>query len=267
MPLSPVVLIVLDGLRYDTARENLAFLEGLVRAGRADVHGIDCELPAISRPLYETILTGRTPADHGIASNAIVRRSQGDNLFALVRKAGGKTAAAAYHWVSELYVSAPFDPVRDRLLLDGDGDIQSGVFYWDDAYPDSHLFADAAALIARDKPDFLLLHPMNVDDTGHKHGGTSIAYRQAARLQSDLIARHVPDWIERGYTVLVTADHGMSEEGDHCGPAHDECHVPFYALGLKLDPAPRQIEIAGLICRLMDVDPETMPTYGGRIER
>ncbi|MGQ2968344.1 MAG: alkaline phosphatase family protein [Allorhizobium sp.] len=80
-----VILIVLDGLRYDVARTCLGYMEGLVAAGRADVRMLTCELPAMSRPLYETLLTGRRPVDHGVVSNGVVRRSVGDNLFGRVR--------------------------------------------------------------------------------------------------------------------------------------------------------------------------------------
>jgi predicted AlkP superfamily pyrophosphatase or phosphodiesterase len=267
--MNKVVLIILDGLRYDAARTCLGYMEGLVAAGRADVRKLTCELPAMSRPLYETLLTGRKPVDHGVVSNGVVRRSLGDNLFAQVRAQGGVTAAAAYHWVSELYVSCPFDRYRDRILVDGTGDITHGVFYWDDAYPDSHLFADAEWLVRSKAPDFLLLHPMNVDDAGHKHGGDSIGYRNAARTQGDLLARHVPDWVEAGYTVIVTADHGMGDDGNHAGPTPQETEVPFYTVGFRVGPdAPiKQTEIAGLVCKLMEVDPGAVPAFDGAIER
>lgn len=267
--MNKVILIVLDGLRHDTARETLGWLEGQVRAGQAQCHALSCELPAMSRPLYETILTGRPPAVHGVVSNHVTRRSQGDNLFARVRAAGGNTAAAAYHWVSELYVSCPFDRYRDRILVDGSGDITHGLFYWDDAYPDSHLFADAEWLVRSKAPDFLLLHPMNVDDAGHKHGGDSVGYRNAARTQGDLLARHLPGWVEAGYTVIVTADHGMGDDGNHAGPTPEETEVPFYTVGFRLerDQPLAQTEIAGLVCRLMDIDAGSMPIFDGAIER
>lgn len=266
-PAPRVILIVLDGLRHSTARDTLGWLEGQVRADRAHCAAIDAELPAQSRPLYETILTGRTPAEHGVASNAIVRRSTGDNLFARVRAAGRRSAAAAYHWVSELYVSAPFDPLTDRLLLDGSGDITDGLFYWDDAYPDAHLFSDAHALITRSAPDFLLLHPMNVDDAGHKAGGSSKLYRDTARAQGDLLARFAPLWQALGYTVIVTADHGMSDDGNHSGPAPDEAQVPLYTLGFRAEPAPLQTELAGLCCRLMQIEPGALRPYDGELTR
>lgn len=262
-----VVLVVLDGLRLDTARDCLGYLEALVAAGRAGVRALTCELPAQSRPLYETILTGRAPADHGIVSNGIRRRSQGDNLFARCRSAGRTTAAAAYHWVSELYVSTPFDAHRDRVLVDGDGDIAHGLFYWSDDYPDSHLFADAEWLVRARDPDFLLVHPMNVDAAGHRHGGNSAAYRKAARQQGDLLARHLPGWRASGRRVIVMADHGMGDDGDHAGPVPAETAVPFYTLGFTIEAAQdlRQTHVAGLVCALMGIDPGALPAFPGRI--
>lgn len=263
-----VVLVVLDGLRHDTARACLGHLEALVAAGRAGVGQMCCELPAMSRPLYETILTGRAPVEHGIVSNGIVRRSAGDNLFARVREAGGVTAAAAYHWVSELYLSAPFDRLRDRILIDGPGMIQHGLFYWHDDYPDDHLLADADWLLRTHDPDFLLVHPMNIDDAGHRHGGASAAYRDAARKAGDLLARYLPGWLDTGRLVIVTADHGMGDDGAHAGPSPEETAVPLYTLGFRLDPetALPQTRLAGLVCRLMGIDPGAIPPFDGPIE-
>jgi predicted AlkP superfamily pyrophosphatase or phosphodiesterase len=263
--MTKVVLIVLDGLRYDAARVCLGYLEGLVEAGRAEVRKLRCELPAMSRPLYETLLTGRRPVDHGVVSNGVVRRSEGENLFARCREAGKVTAAAAYHWVSELYVSCPFDRHRDRILIDGTGDITHGLFYWDDHYPDSHLFGDAEWLVRAKEPDFLLLHPMNVDDAGHKHGGDSAGYRNTARTQGDLLARHLPGWLAAGYRIIVTADHGMGDDGNHAGPTPAETEVPFYSMGFHLlsDAELSQVQIAGLICRLLAIEPGSMAAYNG----
>ena len=37
----------------------------------------------------------------------------------------------------------------------------------------NHVFADADVLLRRHSPDFLLIHPMNIDNEGHRHGGSS----------------------------------------------------------------------------------------------
>ncbi len=260
--MAKAILVVLDGLRYDAARRCLGWLEGMVAAGEAQVHELRCALPALSRPLYETLATGLPPVVHGTTCNEVVRLSPHPNIFAAARAAGLVTAAAAYSWWFELFNRAPFTP-EDRRIEDHPGGIRHGVFYWDDAYPDSHLFADAQDLIRRHEPDLLLLHPMNVDDEGHRSGGVSRAYDRKARSQGDLLARWAPRWRAAGYALLVTADHGMSDLGEHSGPEAAETRVPLYTLGPVGGPAgealflpdphgsPTQLQIAGLLAEIL----------------
>lgn len=65
--------------------------------------------------------------------------------------------------------------------------IQYGLYYWEDHYPDSHLYADAEFPRVQYEPDFLLVHPMNIDHQGHKHGLLASQYRnEAARSDQSL---------------------------------------------------------------------------------
>lgn len=56
-----LVLIVVDALRFDTACSHMGFLHHLVERKVAARYKICSEVPALSRPLYETILTGTPP--------------------------------------------------------------------------------------------------------------------------------------------------------------------------------------------------------------
>ena len=95
-----VILVVLDGLNYEVARHAMGHLQAYVGAGRAALYKLECELPALSRPLYECILTGVTPIDSGIVHNNVSRLSSQRSIYHYATDAGLKTAAAAYHWVS-----------------------------------------------------------------------------------------------------------------------------------------------------------------------
>ena len=66
-----VILVVLDGLNYTVASDAMGHLQAYVCAGRAALYKLNCELPALSRPLYECILTGIRPIDSGIYHNKI----------------------------------------------------------------------------------------------------------------------------------------------------------------------------------------------------
>ena len=250
-----VILVVLDGLNYEVARHAMGHLQAYVGAGRAALYQLECELPALSRPLYECILTGVAPIDSGIVHNDVVRLSNQRSIFHYAREAGLTTAAAAYHWMSELYNRAPFVAARDRQTSDPSLPIQHGHFYYADHYPDSHLFADAESLRLKHAPDFLQVHPMNIDDAGHGYGLDSPQYRNAARRADVILADYLQGWLDAGYQVLVTADHGMNNDRSHNGLLAEEREVPLLVLGeafsLDTSARPRQIELCGTICALL----------------
>ncbi|SQI31387.1 Uncharacterised protein [Providencia alcalifaciens] len=56
-----VILVVLDGLSYSVAHQCMGYLNGLIKADSATLYKMECELPSMSRPLYECILTGIAP--------------------------------------------------------------------------------------------------------------------------------------------------------------------------------------------------------------
>lgn len=164
--MSNVVFILSDGLRYDTAVAHMGYLGHLVEAKRASLYKVIGQVPSLSRPMYETTHTGLTASEHGVISNSVVRRSVKPSVFEAAVRAGKTTAAAAYWWFSELYNRAPFDKVMDREVDDDSLLIQHGRFYTEDEYPDPDLFATAAMLVRRFQPDYLLLHPMGMDNAG-----------------------------------------------------------------------------------------------------
>ena len=55
-----VILVLLDGLNFEVASHALGHLYAYRNAGRAQLYKLQCELPALSRPLYECILTRDT---------------------------------------------------------------------------------------------------------------------------------------------------------------------------------------------------------------
>ena len=252
-----VILVILDGLNYEVARHALGHLQACCGAERAALYKLECELPSLSRPLYECILTGVPPIDSGVVHNQVVRLSNQRSIFHYARDGGLCTAAAAYHWVSELYNRAPFIAVRDRHTDDLELPIQHGHFYYADHYPDSHLFADAESLRLRHSPNFLLVHPMNIDDAGHKHGLDSAQYRNSARVADILLADYLQGWLDAGYQVLVTADHGMNNDRSHNGLLAEEREVPLFVLGsafsLNRAAQPKQTELCGTVCELLGV--------------
>ncbi len=262
-----VILVVLDGLEYNTAAQCMGFLHALKEQGKATLYKLQCELPSMSRPLYETILTGTLPIESGIVHNHVVRNSTQTSVFSLARENSLTTAAAAYHWFSELYNCAPYDAARDRYTEAPEQLIQYGCFYHQDHYPDSHLYLDAEWLRRKYDPDFLLVHPMNIDDAGHRTGFDSAHYRNTARHSDMSLSYHLPEWIAAGYQILITADHGMNSDKSHGGTLPEERDIPLFVIGERFshqaDCSPAQTEICGVVCDLLGIKNHQKPVANG----
>ncbi len=257
------ILVVLDGLAYETAMQCMGFLHALNEQRVATAYKMQCELPSLSRPLYETILTGITPALSGIVNNQVARNSSQQSVFSFARRAGLTTAAAAFHWYSELYNCSPYDAVRDRHTQDTEKLIQYGCFYHGEHYADSYLYLDAESLRLRYDPDFLLVHPMNIDNAGHKAGVDSAHYRNTVRNSDSELSKYLPRWIDEGYQVLITADHGMNNDRSHGGTLAKERDIPFFVIGEcfshQQNCVPEQTEICGTICELLGIENHSKP--------
>ncbi len=252
-----VILVVLDGLAYETAEQCMGFLQGLKEQGTATLYKMQCELPSKSRPLYETILTGVPPILSGIVHNEVERNSNQKSVFSLARDAGLISAAAAFHWFSELYNRSPYDAVRDRHTEDPEQLIPYGCFYHGDHYPDSYLYLDAESLRRRHNPDFLLIHPMNIDNAGHRDGPNSAHYRNTVRRSDGELSKYLPTWIEAGYQIMITSDHGMNADKSHGGILSEERDVPLFVVGKRFTHlqscAPKQTDICGSVCELLGI--------------
>lgn len=210
--------------------------------------------------MYETILTGTPPIVHGVTSNMTVRLSTQKSVFHVAKEHGLTTAASAYYWVSELYNRAPFNHMADRIQLDTSLPIDNGLFYFEDHYPDSHVFADAAWLMDEKQPDFLYIHPMNVDDDGHKFTADSAQYRNRVLAMDALLSLFIPKCMAQGYEVIVTADHGMTSDGNHGGTTDEDRYVPLFVIADSIkaginEGVVSQLQIAPLCCHLLNMEP------------
>ncbi|MCI0519693.1 MAG: alkaline phosphatase family protein [Chloroflexi bacterium] len=260
-----VILLLSDALRYDAAVAGMGYLGHLVETRRASLYKVNGELPSMSRPMYETLHTGALTIEHGIVSNLVVRRSNLPNVFQLAVQAGLTTAACAYYWFSELYNRLPYDAVNDREVDDPALAIQHGRFYRVNDFPDIECFDAAAMLARRFNPDYLLVHPMGMDYTGEKYGADSPEYRNLAVLQDMWLAAYLAEWLERGYNILVTGDHGINADCAHGGTTPEMREVPLYLIRPGVDGRGKtgetlsQLQIAPTLCRLLGLAiPDTM---------
>jgi predicted AlkP superfamily pyrophosphatase or phosphodiesterase len=93
--MAKVIMVVLDGLRYDVAKASMGYLNHLLEVSKAACYKVKSELPSLSRPLYEVLLTGTPSAVNGITGNQTVRLSNQKSIFHIAGEQGLITAAAA----------------------------------------------------------------------------------------------------------------------------------------------------------------------------
>lgn len=249
-----LVLLLADGLRADTARDMMGYLQAHHEAGRARWASLRSELPSLSRPLYATVITGQAPLHHGIVSNLQAGERCGHTVFDALAAQGRRSAVAGYHWFYELLSGEVFRPLHHRQAAVPACGVVGGHWYFEDEYPDSHLLADAEQLRLAHAPDLLLVHPMGLDHAGHRHGGDSTQYAYAARLLDMQLALLLPHWHANGYDLLLTSDHGMGADRMHGGVAAVEREVPLVwlphdAQRLQQGPAlpDSQLGLAGFV--------------------
>ncbi len=263
--MNKVILILSDGLRYDTAVEGMGYLGHLVETKKASLYKVAGELPSMSRPMYETIHTGLPTSEHGIVTNSTIRLSNKPNIFQVVKNMGGITGAVAYSWFSELYNRVPYNAIEDREVDDSSLCIEHGRFYTEDEYPDLEVFRGAALLIQRFLPNYVLVHPMGMDYHGERYGSNSKEYRYHATLQDMWLAPFIGEWQSLGYHVLITADHGINKDGFHGGTTGEVREVPLYMIRLNIEERGdtkqtiSQLQIAPTLLNLLGIPiPETM---------
>lgn len=228
-----LILVLIDALNYDS-RDYLGYMKALCKEKKANEYKVSTELPSLSRPLYELILTGVSPIKSGVVNNEVSRLSKFESVFSLANKNNLKTGASAYYWIGELYNFGKFNYLDNMEVDSKKLNINHGRFYWEDEHPDKYVFAQGELIRRKNMIDFLLIHPMNVDDRGHKYGGKSKEYKDTVRKESNILSKYIPIWLEENYEIIVTSDHGMSEEGNHGGNFSDENTVPLWIIGKEL---------------------------------
>ncbi len=229
-----VIFILIDGLNAKSTN-HMGFMAACTEQTDFSITSgcLHCELPPVSRPIYATLFTGLPPLKTGITANNMWQLPQNilkRSFFTKMHTKGRKCAAAAFHWMRELYFAEAYVAAKHRLSLNENHGLQNAIYYMDDTYPDSYVLQDAESLRLQYAPDFLLIHTMGVDHAGHMHGGTSDKYRQAVRNIDLLLAKYMPLWLAENYMIIVTSDHGMHADGAHNDTLEEVRSVPYWIL-------------------------------------
>ncbi len=213
-----VVLVSLDGFRYDYGREYGApHLDAMARDGASTPMGMLPSYPSVTFPNHYTLVTGLRPEHHGIVAmeftdpdrKANYRYSdaktnsdgtwyQGTPLWVLAEQQGMRSAC--FFWPGS---EAAIDSVRPSYYLHYDESIG------DETRIDQVI--DWLKLPPDQRPHFITLYYPNTDHAGHKYGPDSPQERDAVHHVDAMIGELREKIKATGLPVdlIVTADHGM----------------------------------------------------------
>ncbi len=266
-----VLLIIIDGQPWRVARRLNGNLEGWVQSGAARVWKMRSVLPSTSASCYASIHTGVSPQVHGVVSNQAVYRLKQADIFGQVVAAGGTTGAVTHSFWSEFFNRHPWDFVRDIEYDEPGGPITHGRFHTMTAAGadnqmtpcDADLFATLSMLVDRFGIDYGIYHSCTLDSMGHRFGHDCVQMDNAVAKLDAMLAHFLPLWLEAGYEVAVTADHGQTERGHHGGHEDAQQDVAFYWFGGGEGPDAEvvldQLALAPTLLRRMGADiPRTM---------
>ncbi|MDP6777147.1 MAG: alkaline phosphatase family protein, partial [Candidatus Latescibacteria bacterium] len=135
------------------------------------------------------------------------------------RETGGTTLLAAHRKGVE---GLPLDRLADQAIVV-------------DGLRDDGIYTGARDAFVSDRPTLAVLHLIEIDEAGHAFGPRSAEVLRAAAETDRRLADLLALLADSGYSVLVTADHGMheiaqnekGERGTHDGSVEDDLWVPL----------------------------------------
>lgn len=239
---SRVVLVILDGLRYDVS-QTMPALQNLRQIG-AEAQSI-VALPSMSQATWTTLISGAQPEINGAvlfnAADAAIQPIQVDHLFQLAKQTGLTTALAGALWWEKMVPTEYLNKVHYTQTWDEQGDREAAL---------------AATEFLKD-PDinFLLLYQAEYDEASDTHGARS----QAALQATEHLNRNLETLLSQidlsNTLLIVTADHGQRDQGGHGGDDKIVLQVPFIMAGPRVRtgsyPAIQQSDIAVTISALL----------------
>lgn len=249
-PAPRLVLVIVDGLREDAAREmgTLNTLQGF-----GSDYALVTPQPSLSYPNWTAILTGAPHDVTGVTTNWYERRVEVPTLLDDALEAGRRTVVVGPEDLQVLYDVERADGVQLREWPEG-------------GYLTGTLVDDTLRLAEAHDPEFALLHLPDIDEAGHDFGGTSPEYAEVVRKVDVDLSRLVAGMSDARTAFVIVGDHGHIDAGGHGGWEPDAVRVRavFAGSGVMLGSGEASlIDVAPTVAALMGMAP---PAYSkGRV--
>jgi predicted AlkP superfamily pyrophosphatase or phosphodiesterase len=213
-----VILVSLDGFRYDYARRYGApHLLQLEIKGASAPEGMLPVYPSLTFPNHISIITGLYPEHHGIVANSFWDPEREQTY---VYSKTESNSDGSWYSGTPLWVLAEQQGMRSACLFwpGSEAEIQgkrpSYYLHFDEKLDDEKRVDQIVAWLKLPpelRPHFITLYYSNVDHAGHMYGPASDEVRAAVHhvdaMVGDLVAKIAP--LHLPVDFVVVADHGM----------------------------------------------------------
>jgi Glycosyl transferase family 2/Sulfatase len=252
-----VYVIVIDGCnRGRLWQAHTPVADRLAREG-TEYLAVEPAYPARTVVCFSSMLTGATPAEHGMRSNFVARLGvRTESIFDVLERHGRRGRL-----VGIAHLLDPFgeDVVRSVTSVQPTEQI------------DRSLIAEARRVVDEEDPDLLVLQLLAADQLGHVRGVRNPEYLDQLAETDRRIGEFLAFLDRRGRlddaTVVLMADHGQGRGiGGHGHLDWGESPVPFVVWGEGTVPSPRGegtvpireprsvLELAATIAELLGVE-------------
>lgn len=247
-----VVLVIISGLGYDNALAlNLPMFERLRQTGAEAA--VQSEPPTYTQTAWATLISGAPPETNDAPPvqqpTEALYPLEVDTLFNRARQAGYQTALFGHADWERLI---PAEMIDQKFFLNASG-----------AQVDELLLETAMPAIKDNETELVILQFTQLEFAAGQLGGLEgPAYRQAAD-QINAYLEKISSAIDLSDAVLiVTADHGLTEDGGHGGNEVEVIWQPVVMIGENVVPGSysdiHQTDLAPTIATLLGLAPPTL---------
>lgn len=223
-----VIVISIDGLRPDAIQA--AGAQNLQRMMGEGAYSLQARtiMPSRTLPSHTSMITGVTPAVHGITWNDEQVEAQGR-----VRVSTMFDMADSAH----LHTAAFFGKAKFRHLIHPDAPDEVEAPRGLEVVMASRITQDVVHYLRFRRPDLLFVHLPDPDIAGHSAGWMSLPYRWAVRRADaavEQIRRAAVRAFDGDVVIIVTADHG-GHGRDHGTEADTDVLIPWIIWGPNVE--------------------------------
>lgn len=211
----PVLVIALDGFRWDFAeREHARHLLELKRGG-ASVESLTPSFPSTTFPNFHSMATGMEPANHGLVGMMFRDRAMGRSFSYMNNASEGEWYGGTPFWLlaqaAGIKTATYFWPGTDAGIQG-----RSPTYFkrYDGRVPNAERVAQVLEwfrMPEAERPGLVMVYFSDVDSAGHRFGPDAPETRAAVQRVDTAVGELVKGLrkIRSDANILVVSDHGQ----------------------------------------------------------